>query len=36
MLKEIYEQPKSITDTFRGRASQNPPEIYLGGVIQRV
>ena len=32
MLKEIYEQPKSITDTFRGRASQNPPEIYLGGL----
>jgi glucosamine--fructose-6-phosphate aminotransferase (isomerizing) len=32
MLKEIYEQPKSINDTFRGRASQNPPEIYLGGL----
>jgi glucosamine--fructose-6-phosphate aminotransferase (isomerizing) len=32
MLKEIYEQPKSITDTFRGRASHNPPEIYLGGL----
>ncbi len=32
MLKEIFEQPKSITDTFRGRASKNPPEIYLGGL----
>src|SRR5690606_19424668 len=32
MLKEIYEQSKSITDTFRGRASKNPPEIYLGGL----
>src|SRR5690554_947069 len=30
MLKEIFEQPKSITDTFRGRASKKPPEIYLG------
>ncbi|HPY82644.1 MAG TPA: glutamine--fructose-6-phosphate transaminase (isomerizing) [Bacteroidales bacterium] len=32
MLKEIFEQPKSITDTFRGRASKKPPEIYLGGL----
>lgn len=32
MLKEIFEQPKSINDTFRGRASQNPPEVYLGGL----
>ncbi|MDR2963034.1 MAG: glutamine--fructose-6-phosphate transaminase (isomerizing) [Bacteroidales bacterium] len=32
MQKEIFEQPKSITDTFRGRASKNPPEIYLGGL----
>lgn len=32
MLKEIHEQPRSINDTFRGRASQLPPEIYLGGL----
>lgn len=32
MLKEIFEQPKSINDTFRGRASKNPPEVYLGGL----
>ena len=32
MLKEIYEQPKSITDTCRGRMSSNPPEVYLGGL----
>lgn len=32
MLKEIYEQPKAINDTFRGRASEDPAEIYLGGL----
>jgi len=32
MLKEIFEQPKAINDTFRGRASQDPPEVYLGGL----
>ena len=34
MLKEIYEQSKSITDTFRGRASKNSTEIYLGGLYR--
>jgi glutamine---fructose-6-phosphate transaminase (isomerizing) len=32
MLKEIYEQPKSINDTFRGRVVANPPEVFLGGL----
>jgi len=32
MLKEIFEQPKAITDTFRGRISFTPQEIYLGGL----
>ncbi len=32
MLKEIFEQPRSIHDTFRGRISQNLDEIHLGGL----
>ncbi|MCQ2605344.1 MAG: glutamine--fructose-6-phosphate transaminase (isomerizing) [Bacteroidales bacterium] len=32
MLKEIFEQPSAIMDTFRGRATKNPPKIYLGGL----
>jgi len=32
MLKEIFEQPKSIHDTFRGRISQDLSEIHLGGL----
>ncbi|MHC1703534.1 MAG: glutamine--fructose-6-phosphate transaminase (isomerizing) [Tenuifilaceae bacterium] len=32
MLKEIFEQPRSIHDTFRGRISQNIDEIHLGGL----
>jgi len=32
MQKEIFEQPRSITDTFRGRLSQNPPEVFLNGL----
>ena len=32
MLKEIYEQPRAILDTFRGRVSQNGTEIHLGGL----
>jgi len=32
MMKEIFEQPKAISDTFRGRMSHNPPEVYLGGL----
>lgn len=36
MLKEIYEQPKAINDTFRGRVTANPPEVYLGGLYNVV
>ena len=32
MLKEIFEQPKSILDTFRGRVSKDLNEIKLGGL----
>jgi len=32
MLKEIYEQPRSIADTFRGRLNGNLTEIHLGGL----
>jgi len=32
MLKEIFEQPRSIHDTFRGRVSQDLSEIHLGGL----
>jgi len=32
MLKEIFEQPRSIHDTFRGRISQDLNEIHLGGL----
>jgi len=32
MLKEIFEQPRSIHDTFRGRISQDLREIHLGGL----
>lgn len=34
MIKEIFEQPKSISDTLRGRVSSNPPEVYLGGLYE--
>ena len=33
MLKEIFEQPRSILDTFRGRVSQNLEELHLGGLF---
>ncbi len=33
MLKEIFEQPRSITDTFRGRISEDG-KIVLGGLDQ--
>ena len=33
MLKEIFEQPKSIRDTFRGRLSNDLKNIRLGGLI---
>lgn len=32
MLKEIFEQPRAIEDTFRGRISHNPHKIHLGGL----
>lgn len=32
MLKEIFEQPRSILDTFRGRVSKDKNEIHLGGL----
>lgn len=32
MLKEIFEQPRSIFDTFRGRIATDLSEIYLGGL----
>ncbi|HRX31722.1 MAG TPA: glutamine--fructose-6-phosphate transaminase (isomerizing), partial [Tenuifilaceae bacterium] len=34
MLKEIYEQPRSIHDTFRGRIALDPAEIHLGGLYK--
>jgi glucosamine--fructose-6-phosphate aminotransferase (isomerizing) len=33
MLKEIFEQPRSILDTFRGRVSPNLEELHLGGLF---
>lgn len=33
MLKEIFEQPRSIEDTFRGRISPLTSEIKLGGLF---
>lgn len=32
MLKEIYEQPRTIYDTFRGRISPNKDDLRLGGL----
>lgn len=32
MMKEIFEQPQSITDTFRGRISPKLNDIRLGGL----
>jgi glucosamine--fructose-6-phosphate aminotransferase (isomerizing) len=34
MLKEIFEQPRSISDTFRGRIAADFTEIRLGGLHQ--
>lgn len=34
MLKEIFEQPRSIEDTFRGRVRAEDFEIHLGGLYQ--
>jgi glucosamine--fructose-6-phosphate aminotransferase (isomerizing) len=33
MLKEIFEQPDTIADTFRGRLRRDQSEIILGGLI---
>jgi glucosamine--fructose-6-phosphate aminotransferase (isomerizing) len=33
MLKEIFEQPRSIEDTFRGRIQPETNEIRLGGLL---
>jgi len=33
MLKEIFEQPKTIEDTFRGRIKADHSDIILGGLI---
>lgn len=33
MLKEIFEQPRSILDTFRGRISNDKTSIHLGGLF---
>jgi glutamine---fructose-6-phosphate transaminase (isomerizing) len=33
MLKEIFEQPRSIMDTFRGRINSETNEIRLGGLL---
>lgn len=33
MLKEIYEQPKTIEETFRGRLQSDYSEIVLGGLL---
>ena len=34
MLKEIFEQPRAIEDTFRGRVTQDHSDIHLGGLFQ--
>lgn len=34
MLKEIFEQSRSIKDTFRGRIASDRSEIQLGGLFQ--
>lgn len=33
MLKEIFEQPKTIEETFRGRLLPDLPDIVLGGLM---
>jgi len=33
MLKEIFEQPKTVEETFRGRLKTDHPEIVLGGLL---
>ena len=33
MLKEIFEQPKTVEETFRGRLNPDDTEIVLGGLL---
>lgn len=33
MLKEIYEQPRTVMDTFRGRVAPDNADIRLGGIF---
>ncbi|MEA3476641.1 MAG: glutamine--fructose-6-phosphate transaminase (isomerizing) [Bacteroidota bacterium] len=33
MLKEIFEQPRSIRDSFRGRLNAGKGDVHLGGII---
>ena len=33
MLKEIFEQPKSVIDTLRGRINPETKEVTLGGIL---
>jgi glucosamine--fructose-6-phosphate aminotransferase (isomerizing) len=34
MLKEIYEQPRSIYDSMRGRIDSKRGEVYMGGMVE--
>ena len=36
MLKEIYEQPRAIADTYRGRLSLDTKNLTLGGLHTRI
>jgi len=33
MLKEIFEQPNSVRDSFRGRLNEETSEVKLGGIL---
>ncbi len=33
MLKEIFEQPQAVTDTFRGRVSEEYGNVFLDGLL---
>lgn len=34
MLKEIFEQPKTISDSFKGRINPETKEVFLGGLSE--
>lgn len=36
MLKEIYEQPKSVADSLRGRISSLEGRLHLGGMLEYI